>query len=204
MDWLSIGKTLLGLGLPVLGTALLGPAGGTVGGMIARALGVDGTPEAVGAAIATTDQDVLVQKLKSTEGEYTAYVTAQADLGKIASQTVADTMKAELIASHAELGWFGVFQRAWRPLFAYELLGECTLMAVIMAHEVWTADFSTLSAIMQFQGFLTWYYGLRFGVIGVFAIGRSQEKVAVIKSTTEADSGLIGKIVADVMSRIRR
>ncbi len=76
--------------------------------------------------------------------------------------------------------WDGALQRLWRPLFAYELVGECAAMAVLVLHEAWTGDLSTMLALTQFQGFLTWYYGMRFAVLGVFGAGRSVEKVAVV------------------------
>jgi len=66
MNWKKISK-IVGKAAPLLGTALGGPAGGTVGAMIAGALGVDETPEAVERAI-KNDPDSLL-KLKQFELE---------------------------------------------------------------------------------------------------------------------------------------
>ena len=65
MNWGDLGKTLLSLGLPSLGTALLGPLGGTAGKVIADALGVPATPAAVSAALST---DPEVQKKLADDG----------------------------------------------------------------------------------------------------------------------------------------
>ena len=64
MDWSSIGK-LLGVAAPIVGTALGGPAGAAVGGLIAEMLGVDSEPDAVANAI-KADPNIVV-KLKQLE-----------------------------------------------------------------------------------------------------------------------------------------
>ena len=89
-------------------------------------------------------------------------------------------MRQELLERPAAL-WDWV-QRGWRPAFAWELLPECAVMAVIMAHEVWTGDFSTLKELSVFQAFLSLYYSLRFAVLGIVVAGRTAEKVAAIKT----------------------
>lgn len=191
----DIVQKLIGLGLPILGTALLGPFGGAAAGVIAKALGLsDSSVASIDGALASANE-VTIQKLKSAEAEYVAMIQAQAQVAVASSQNVASTMQAELINDRP--GAFGIFQRGWRPAFAWELLGECTVMAFIMAHEVWTQDFKTLSAMMDFQGFLTFYYGMRFGVLGVFGLGRSAEKVAAIGAGDGApDEGLLQKLLA--------
>ena len=64
MNWKKLSK-IVGKAAPLVGTALGGPAGGTIGGMIANALGVEETPEAIEHAI-KNDPDALV-KLKQFE-----------------------------------------------------------------------------------------------------------------------------------------
>jgi hypothetical protein len=36
---------------------------------------------------------------------------------------------------------------------------------------------TTVNAMMQFQGFLTWYFGMKLGLLGVYSVGRSAEKI---------------------------
>jgi hypothetical protein len=66
MSWKKIGK-IVGKAAPLLGTALGGPAGATVGTLIAGALGVEDTPRAVEQAV-KNDPDALL-KLKQFELE---------------------------------------------------------------------------------------------------------------------------------------
>ena len=52
MDWSWDGvKNLISSAAPMLGTALGGPAGAAVGGLIAKALGVEESPEAIEAEL---------------------------------------------------------------------------------------------------------------------------------------------------------
>ena len=70
MDWKDVGKKIASVGLPLLGTALGGPAGGAAGALIAAALGKtpsDLTQEDV--LSATADPAILV-KLKEIEANH--------------------------------------------------------------------------------------------------------------------------------------
>ena len=58
-------KELIGTSAPVIGTLLGGPAGGAVGGLISKVLGVDNTPEAIELAL-MNNPDALV-KIKELE-----------------------------------------------------------------------------------------------------------------------------------------
>lgn len=61
MNWAKVGN-LAGKALPVLGTLLAGPAGGTVGSMIAGAIGVDSDPAAVVKALGDPDTAAKLQQ----------------------------------------------------------------------------------------------------------------------------------------------
>ena len=64
MDWKDI-KGLIGKGAPLIGTLLGGPAGGAVASLVANALGVEDTPDAIGAALKGDPSALL--KLKELE-----------------------------------------------------------------------------------------------------------------------------------------
>ena len=65
--WRRFGRNLIGKGLPVLGGAVAGPAGATIGALIGSAMGVDGTdPDEMEAALAEANPDALI-KLKELE-----------------------------------------------------------------------------------------------------------------------------------------
>ncbi|UXI00431.1 hypothetical protein [Photobacterium sp. TY1-4] len=61
-------KSLIGDAAPLVGTLLGGPAGGAVGSMVASALGVQNTPEAIEHAL-VTDTEALY-KLRKLESEH--------------------------------------------------------------------------------------------------------------------------------------
>lgn len=212
MDWISIGLKVAQLGLPTLGSLLGGPVGGAVGALVAKALGAaDATPEAVDKALGEMDPNVLIQRLKSAEAEATAYIDAQAKVAIAQSQNINDAMKSELVDSQDHPSWFAIFQRGWRPAFAWLLLIECAGLATVFGWEVITADFKTLTAVSEHEQFMLWWFGMQFATIGVFGIGRSQEKVAAITTAGQVASQpafdpavLITQIVDGVKSKLRR
>lgn len=70
MDWKTIAKQLAGLGLPILGAAVGGPAGAIAGKGLAAALGLgaDATPEQTAAALGNVSGEQLVA-LKSLDAQ---------------------------------------------------------------------------------------------------------------------------------------
>lgn len=95
MNWQDLGRSLAGIGLPVLGGALLGPAGAVAGADIARRLGAaEATPEVISQAI-EADPAALVElqrleiemakvdagrEARSAESNEKMLVTATADV----------------------------------------------------------------------------------------------------------------------------
>lgn len=129
-DWASIGKRVLGMGLPLLGSVLGGPAGASLGGMVAHALGVSqATPEAVSAAL---ESPAAVAKLKALEIEQhivlarlqASQAMAQLRADSASQAAVNQTMQAEATSKH----WP---QWLWRPLNG--LLFAPTILAIYVA-----------------------------------------------------------------------
>ena len=90
-------KDVVGSVAPVAGSMLGGPAGGAVGSMLASALGVDNTPDAVADAIKTDPQAAI--KIRQIEAQL-----EQTRL-EVRGQAVQAEAKGE--------SWL---QRNWRPL----------------------------------------------------------------------------------------
>lgn len=63
MDWKAVGQKIVAAGAPILGGALLGPAGAAIGAVLAGELKADATPEAVLAAM----DDPSVDKVRLLE-----------------------------------------------------------------------------------------------------------------------------------------
>jgi uncharacterized membrane protein YeaQ/YmgE (transglycosylase-associated protein family) len=90
-------KDVVGSVAPMAGSMLAGPAGGAVGSMLASALGVDNTPDAVAAAIKSDPQAAV--KIREIEAQL-----EQTRL-EVRGQAVQAEAKGE--------SWL---QRNWRPL----------------------------------------------------------------------------------------
>lgn len=96
MDWSDVAETV-GKIAPAAGGALAGPAGAAVGGLLARVLGVDESPQAVRQAISQDPQAAL--KLREVEARLETSLIEQ---------------RANVITTEANAeGWL---QRNWRPL----------------------------------------------------------------------------------------
>ena len=84
MNWDSI-KNVVGKAAPLLGTVIGGPGGAIVGALIADALGVDNTPDAVSAALKSDPQAAIkLQELQNTHKEKLQRMgleTLEAELG---------------------------------------------------------------------------------------------------------------------------
>ncbi|QJQ93926.1 MULTISPECIES: 3TM-type holin [Halomonadaceae] len=96
MRWADV-KTTVGKVAPALGGALAGPGGAVLGGMAARALGVEATPEAVAKAI-HTDPEAAVK------------------LAEIEAETRRATLEAQAKVIVAEAQGQSWLQRNWRPI----------------------------------------------------------------------------------------
>ncbi len=143
MNWGDLGKTLIGLGLPTLGTALGGPLGGAAGKMLADALGTSATPEAVSKAIVS--DPVAQQKMAEAEIEWAKTVAAFAQSATDQSAGINETMRAELAGG---VSWYH-----WRHLNGFTvqlyalaiLVGFCTAM---WAGKPSTADYVLLMGVV--------------------------------------------------------
>lgn len=117
MDWKDLAGTLIKTGAPIIGGALGGPLGATVGGfagkLLADALGVEATPEAVheaiqadpaGAAVALGNADAQWQAMAEIAKAEAADRTAQ-------GQAINETIRAEVVAG---VSWYH-----WRHILGY-------------------------------------------------------------------------------------
>ncbi len=88
MKWSDI-TNVVGKAAPLIGTVLGGPAGGSVGALVASALGVENTPEAVQAALGNPDNLVKLKELESNERQH--FLSMQVETLRI---ELADTQNA--------------------------------------------------------------------------------------------------------------
>jgi hypothetical protein len=189
MDWGDLAKQVIGLGAPILGAALGGPLGGAAGRILADVVGADGaTPDAIGKALPSCSSDRIAQ----AEATFMAAVKAEADAQGLAVAETQKTMRAELKDGD-------LLQRLWRPFYALELTVECAALCTVLVHELWTGDLKTVDAMAGSATLLVTYWGLRFGVLGVYFSGRTREKVC--QATGRDAPGLVDRMLKAVVTK---
>lgn len=193
MDWISVAKLIaplapalggiLGGFIPIPGGALAGQA---IGAVIAKQLGVPATPEAVAGAVGATANDVLIAKLNAAAEEARAQWPAFAEAEKAffaasvkAAETVNETMRAEL---NSQQHWF---YTAWRPAAGWVFDIYATIFgAILMGAGVAAAFLDKPTALERLTA--AWpiyaaYFATLAAMVGVYIIGRSQEKSKTIE-----------------------
>lgn len=189
----TIGGLLGGL-IPFPGGALIGQELGT---LIAKQFGVDPTPEAVNNAIQNSPSDVATARLQAAEAEAVAKWPALAQIAQAEagdrtaqSQAINATMTAEVAKGQP---WY-----AWRNLWGYSVMGECTAVGCIILSNLATGDFKAVTVFLNASSFFYTWYGMRIGVLGYIFRGASNEKIAAV--TGEAPS-VIGNIIKAVRGK---
>lgn len=128
MDWVSLGKQVVGLGAPTIGAALGGPVGAQVGAVLATVLGVEPTPEAIGAVVAD-DPDRITQAEASPGSGLVPLLMAHAQMAALLAER---EMARETWFSWAwrpALSWLVIFLIGWNAVFL-PMLNALTGMAV--------------------------------------------------------------------------
>ncbi len=96
-------KELIGTSAPVIGTLLGGPAGGAVGGLISKVLGVDNTPEAIELALMNNPDALLKIKELETSKELAILQTElehkRIDVGSVIDNRKLDNEKDQMFLS---------------------------------------------------------------------------------------------------------
>lgn len=117
MNWKDLAQTV-GAAAPMLGALIAGPAGGTVGAIVASVLGVENTPDAVGKALSIDPQAAIkLAEIESNERVklqemMTSQALAEINADSKAVTDVNATMQAEAAAEHWPT-W------SWRPFIGY-------------------------------------------------------------------------------------
>lgn len=197
MDWLSVAKLIgplapalggiLGGFIPVPGGAIAGQA---LGNVIAQALGVPATPTAVAGAVSTMEERVLIAKLNAATEEARAKWPAFAEAEKAyydaqarIAETVNVTMRAELASQQH---WFFT---AWRPASGWIFDFFAIAFGLILtwaAIQAMFGDPTPLKLLTDAWPIFAAYLGVLAAMVGVYIIGRSQEKTKAIEVAAPA------------------
>ncbi|EMC3686546.1 hypothetical protein VDN59_001930 [Vibrio cholerae] len=167
-------KSLIGGAAPLVGSLIGGPAGGTVGMLIADALGVENTPDAIEAELLRNPDALLkIKQMESDERIRLRELSYQQAEIESAERKLVITEQHKLMV--AELNSDDAYVRRWRPTFGY---------AVCLA---WTSLFFGIAGLMLFhpefteQAFtgaakLTALFSVALTVLGLNIHKRSQDK----------------------------
>ena len=189
MEWGDLASKVIGLGAPVLGTALGGPLGGVAGEILAKAIGsAVATPAAVQAQLPAVDP----ARLAEAEAQWAQMIRAEAETQRVAISETQATIRAEIASDDPVQKW-------WRPAYAFELTIECAALWAVLMHEFWTGDIQTINALVNATALLVTYWGFRFGVLGVYISGRTREKVSAL--TGQDAPGMIERVVKAVVKK---
>lgn len=189
----TIGSLLGGL-IPFPGGSLIGEE---LGKIVAAQFGVEATPEAVNRAIQNTPSDIATQKLQAAEAEAVAKWPALAQIAQAEgadrtaqSQAINATMQAEVAKGQP---WY-----AWRNLWGYSVMVECSAVGCIILKDLATGNTAGVTVFLGASAFFYTWYGMRIGVLGYIFRGASNEKIAAV---TGENPGIVGQIIKAVARR---
>lgn len=166
---------LIGSGLPI-------PFGGTigqaVGAAIASAMQVDATPDAVANAIKATPPDVVTAQLTDVEREAAAKWSALGSMAAADATFGGAQVAATRDAIVAELASGTWYQRMWRPAAMFVWIGSWPFQLYALLWQITTHDAATISSLSTIIYALCAWNAGPASLAGVYAYGRSQEKIA--------------------------
>jgi hypothetical protein len=210
MEWKDLAGSLIRAGAPIIGSALGGPLGGmvatSVGEIVAQALGVEATPEAVNRAIESAPPSQLAAKLSAADAEVQAkwpaladMVKAEADLGKSQVGAMGETMRTELQLASLLTGRarsiVGVMQAVWRPYIMLVWGTTLPFQLGAVLHRAYAKDAASLAELGSLLYALAAFNTGPAALAGVYAWGRTKEKIADLVPLPGAVKAAFGKVI---------
>lgn len=189
MDWRDIAGDLIKAGAPIIGAAISGPFGGMAGNLIGKvladALGVDPTPQAINDAIKSMPADDLQAKLADADAKWSslsAQVQAEAQLAQAQVTAMGETMRAELDVGRMATGpmrnVIAFLQGTWRPYIMIVWGTSLPFQLAAILHKAYAKDAASLAELASVLYALAAWNAGPAGVAGVYAWGRTKEKLA--------------------------
>ncbi|WP_085593481.1 3TM-type holin [Thalassospira sp. MCCC 1A01428] len=196
MNWSELGKTLA-QSAPLVGTALLGPAGGAIGAGLAALFGTDSDPDKIAQALNASPDAVI--KLRQFELEHQSELTkAVIAAGTADIASVNSTMTTEAQSDH----WW---VSGWRPFWgfasatAWAFLAGCLGIAILRGDGVGIA-LSVFNAVPET------FWLIPLAVLGIASWHRGKEKRARVEggawgTKNSLVDGVISKLKGDTSGR---
>lgn len=167
-------KKIIGTAAPMIGTLIGGPAGTAVGGMVASALGVENTPDAIEQELKANPEALL--KLKQLESDERVRLRElSVEQSKIESEERRNQLTQQHATMQAELASNDPYVRRWRPTFGYAMcVAWCLLFAGIAYALVASPEHAAemINAVVA----LTPLFSVALAVLGISIHKRSQDK----------------------------
>lgn len=167
-------KNILGTAAPIIGTLIGGPAGTAVGSLVASALGVENTPQAIKQELKNNPEALV--KLKQLEFEN------QVQLKKIVLEHASlesEERKLWVVQQHAtmqaELASNDPWVRRWRPTFGYAVCAAWCLLFFGLAYAM-VVHPTVAAELVGSVVALTPLFGIALSVLGISIHKRSVDK----------------------------
>lgn len=193
MNWLDVAKVIapiapmagkiIGGLIPFPGAALIGEG---LGGIIARQFGVPATPQAINEAIAIAGEETARAKINAAVEQARIEITGFVDIEKEYLRTVQIGIEQTNETMRAEIGHEHWFFSGWRPAagWLFDIFAAIfgIELSIALAQSAFYGNDKPLNAITNAWPVFAVYLGSLAAMVGVYVIGRSQEKgrVAVI------------------------
>lgn len=193
MKWSDVG-TVVGRAAPYVGALLGGPAGASVGSLLASALGVDATPESVDAALGRDPEALAkIQELQ---------INAKVQLQQLAVQAEANRMQAEGAQYAAEAADRDSARKLAaaqpndmvRPMLTFVMLGG-SLFVVVAVLIGWATDvIKDPTASLTVGMVLGLWLGMTKEVMGFwFGMTKESQKQSAAITTFAVTPGTVSK-----------
>lgn len=177
MNWNDIAKQVIALGAPIIGTALGGPLGGAAGAILADALGVEATPDAVGKAIESDPAAAVAAQTAEIEWAKSAAVIAASAAQQ--SSAINATLRAELASG---VGWWH-----WRHLLGYVLLIQAAVFSYAVAKDLLANNFAGINAAISLAAAFTPYFLGFCALLGYVASDTSRLRAVALTGERKPD-----------------
>jgi len=191
MNWSDIGN-LVAKAAPLVGTALLGPAGGAIGAGLASLFGTDADPEKIAQAInADPEAMIKIRQYELANEKHLNELIIKAGTAEITA--VNATMQTEAKSDH----WW---VSGWRPFWGFSSATAWAFLAITFGIAVLRGDGVGI-AISAFSSIPRSFWLIPLSVLGVASWHRGMEKRARAEggsaqnlAKTNLVTGLIKKI----------
>lgn len=171
--WESI-KSLIGNAAPLIGTLIGGPVGAGVGGLVANALGVENTPQAIEQELMNNPDALLA--LNELEMDHQVELKQLAlEHAKIESEEIKLALTQQHATMQAELASNDPYVRRWRPTWGYSMCAAWVLLFFGVAF-VMVFHPQEAANVMNSVVAMTPLFGIGLAVLGINIHKRSQDK----------------------------